>query len=180
MDRNGWIRSLISKAWARTCAWRKAGFAAISAPRRLGLSVGSWAQWCFAAPPGSANLPPVGPWDRVGEYSSWGERVRCRWSRARAGMAVCRLRMTAFGGRASVVGEAGEVCGRASGAAAGPKVQPADVLGLAHSHVGQAQGAELLCACAGAARRSTAAGAVAAAGGRSEPIWLLCGRVWTA
>eukprot|EP01047_Picozoa_sp_COSAG01_P117046 COSAG01_NODE_45716_length_406_cov_81.048860_1_plen_40_part_01 len=32
------------------------------------------------------------------------------------------------------VGEAGEVCGRASGAAAGPKVQPADVLGLAHSH----------------------------------------------
>ena len=51
----------------------------------------------------------------------------------------------------------GEVCARASGAAAGPKVQPADVLGLAHSHVDQAQSAELLCACAGVARRSTAA-----------------------
>jgi hypothetical protein len=87
------------------------------------------------APPSSVNLPPVGPWDRVGEYSSCGERVRCRWSRARAGMAVCGLRMTAFGGRASVVGEAGEVCGGASGAAAGPKVQPADGLGLAHGHV---------------------------------------------
>ena len=77
------------------------------------------------------------------------------------------------------VGEAGEVCGRASGAAAGPKVQPADVLGLAHSHVDQAQGAELLCACAGAARHSTAAEVVAAAGGGSQPIWLLCSRVWT-
>jgi len=78
------------------------------------------------------------------------------------------------------VGEAGEVCGRASGAAAGPKVQPADGLGLAHSHVGQAQGAEVLCACAGAARRSTAAGAGAAAGGGSEPMWVPCLRVWAA
>ena len=137
-------------------------------------------KWCFAAPPSSVNLPPVGPWDRVGEYSSWGERVRCRWSRARAGMAVCRLLMTAFGGRASVVGEAGEVCGRASGAAAGPKAQPVDVLGLGHGHVGQVLGAEMLCECAGAARRSTAAWVVAAAGGGSEPIWLPCGRVWTA
>ena len=62
-----------------------------------------------------------------------------------------------FGGRVSVVGEAGEVCARASGAAAGPTAQPVDVLGLAHGHVDQAQSAELLCACAGAARRSTAA-----------------------
>ena len=83
-------------------------------------------------------------------------------------------------GDASVVGEAGEVCGRASGAAAGSKVQPADVLGLAHSHVDQAQGAELLCACAGAAKWSTGAGAGAAAGGGSKPIWLPCGHVWTA
>ena len=82
--------------------------------------------------------------------------------------------------RVSVVGEAGEVCARASGAAAGPKVQPADVLGLAHSHVDQAQGAELLCACAGVARRSTAAGAGAAAGGGSEPMWVPCLRVWAA
>jgi hypothetical protein len=95
-------------------------------------------------------------------------------------MAVCRLRMTAFGGRVSVVGEAGEVCARASGAAAGPKVQPADVLGLARSHVGQAQGAELLCVCAGAARRSAVAGVVAAAGGGLGLIRLPCGRVWTA
>jgi hypothetical protein len=78
------------------------------------------------------------------------------------------------------VGEAGEVCARASGAAAGPKVQPADVLGLAHSHVGQAQGAEVLCACAGAARRSTAVGVGAAAGGGSEPMWVPCLRVWAA
>ena len=35
-------------------------------------------KWCFAAPPGSVNLPPVDPWDWMGEYSSWGERVRCR------------------------------------------------------------------------------------------------------
>ena len=88
--------------------------------------------------------------------------------------------MTAFGGRAGVVGEADEVCGRASGAAAGPKAQPVDGLGLAHGHVGHAQGAELLCACAGVAKQSTAAWVVAAAGGGSEPIWLPCGRVWTA
>ena len=143
-------------------------------------SAGSWAQMVLWAPPCQLKLGLLLSWGRVVKLSSWGGRVRCRWSRARAGMAGCRLRMTAFGGRASVVGEAGEVCGRASGAAAGPKVQPADVLGLAHSHVDQAQGAELLCACAGVARRSTAAGAVAAAGGRSEPIWLPCGRVWTA
>ena len=62
-----------------------------------------------------------------------------------------------FGGCAGVVGEAGEVCARASGAAAGPKAQPVDVLGLRHGHVDQAQSAALLCACAGAARRSTAA-----------------------
>jgi hypothetical protein len=73
-------------------------------------------------------------------------------------MAVCKLWMMAFGRRASVLGEAGEVCGRASGAAAGPKAQPVDGLGLGHGHVGQAQGAELLCACAGAAMQSTAAG----------------------
>eukprot|EP01047_Picozoa_sp_COSAG01_P017488 COSAG01_NODE_927_length_12693_cov_16.333810_12_plen_101_part_00 len=85
-----------------------------------------------------------------------------------------------FGGRRRAVGEAGEVRARASGAAAGPKAQPIDGLGLAHSHVDQAQGAELLCACASAARQSTAAGAGAATGGRSEPIWLPCGRVWTA
>ena len=81
--------------------------------------------------------------------------------------------------RVSVVGEAGEVCARASGAAAGPKVQPADGLGLGHGHVGQAQGAELLCACAGAARQSTAAGVVAAAGGGLGLIRLPCGHVWT-
>ena len=126
------------------------------------------------------QLGPCNPWGWVVKLSSCGGRVRCRWSRARAGMAVCRLQMTAFGGRVSVVGEAGEVCARASGAAAGPKVQPADVLGLAHSHVGQAQGAELLCVCAGAARRSAVAWVVAAAGGGPEPIWLSCGRVWTA
>eukprot|EP01047_Picozoa_sp_COSAG01_P012843 COSAG01_NODE_588_length_15134_cov_34.601796_1_plen_93_part_00 len=81
--------------------------------------------------------------------------------------------------RVSVVGEAGEVCARASGAAAGPKFQPADVLGLAHSHVGQTQGAEMLCQCAGVARRSTAAEVVAAAGGGLGLIRLPCGRVWT-
>ena len=63
-----------------------------------------------------------------------------------------------FGGRVSVVGEAGEVCARASGAAAGPKAQLVNVLGLRHGHVDQAQSAELLCACASAARRSAAAG----------------------
>ena len=88
--------------------------------------------------------------------------------------------MTAFGGRAGVVGEADEVCGRASGAAAGPKAQPVDGLGLAHGHVGQAQGAELLCACAGVAKQSTAAWVVAAAGGGSEPMWVPCLRVWAA
>ena len=82
-------------------------------------------------------------------------------------------------GDASVVGEAGEVCGRASGAAAGSKVQPADVLGLAHSHVDQAQGAELLCARVGVARQPTAAGAVVATVGGLGLMWLPCGRVWT-
>jgi hypothetical protein len=62
-----------------------------------------------------------------------------------------------FGGRGRAVGEAGEVRARALGVAAGPKAQPIAGLGLAHSHVDQAQGAELLCACASAARRSTAA-----------------------
>jgi hypothetical protein len=56
-----------------------------------------------------------------------------------------------FGGRVSVKGEAGEVCARASGAAAGPKAQLVNVLGLRHGHVDQAQSAELLCACAGQA-----------------------------
>jgi hypothetical protein len=69
-----------------------------------------------------------------------------------------------FGGRASVVGEAGEVCARASGVAAGSQAQPADVLGLGHGHVEQVLGAEVLCGCAGAARRSTAAGA------RGQPL----------
>jgi hypothetical protein len=38
------------------------------------------------------------------------------------------------------------------------KAQPVDVLGLRHGHVGQVLGAEVPCECAGAARRSTAAG----------------------
>ena len=49
-----------------------------------------------------------------------------------------------FGGRASVVGEAGEVCARASGVAAGSQAQPADVLGLGHGHVEQVLGAEAI------------------------------------
>jgi hypothetical protein len=163
--------------WRR---WRVVGWVTFRASTRgWGQVLAPGHKWCFAAPPSSVNLPPVGPWDRVGEYSSCGGRVRCRWSRARAGMAVCGLRMTAFGGRASVVDEAGEVCGRASGAVAGPKAQPVDGLGLGHGHVDQAQGAEMLCQCAGVARRSTAAEVVAAAGGGLGLIRLLCGRVWT-
>ena len=72
------------------------------------------------------------------------------------------------------------MCGRASGAAVGPKAQPVHVLGLGHGHVGQVLGAEVLCERAGAARRSTAVGAGAAAGGGSEPMWLPCLRVWAA
>ena len=41
---------------------------------------------------------------------------------------------------------------------AGPKAKLANGLGLRHGHVDQAQSAELLCACAGVARRSAAAG----------------------
>ena len=78
------------------------------------------------------------------------------------------------------IGEAHEVCWRASGAAIGPKAQPADGLGLGHGHVGQVIGAEMLCECAGVARWSTAAAAVASAAGGPGLMRLPCGRVWTA
>jgi hypothetical protein len=70
--------------------------------------------------------------------------------------------MMAFGGRASGACGVGRVCGRASGAAAGPKAQPVDGLGLGHGHIAQVVGAEMLCECAGVAWWYTAAGWVAA------------------
>ena len=110
--------------------------------------------------------------------SSWGEGGGCRWSRAHGRHGGLWAQEASFGGRVSRVGEAGEVCARASGVAAGLKAQPADVLGLGHGHVEQVLGAEVLCECAGAVGQSTMAPTVAAAGGESEPIWLPCFRVW--
>ena len=113
------------------------------------------------------------------ELSSWGERIRCRfhvlgpaWQSTGSGGLVWRARER--------IGEAREVCWRASRAAVGPKAQLVDGLGLGHGHVGQVIGAEMLCECAGVARWSTAAGAVATVAGGLGLMRLPCSRVWTA
>ena len=94
-------------------------------------------------------------------------------------MATQQALEACFGRRASDACGVGGVCARASGAVAGSKPQPINGLRLAHSHVDQAQGAELLCARVGVARQPTAAGAVVATMGGLGLMWLPCGRVWT-
>ena len=133
------------------------------------------------APPCQLKLGVLLSWGRGWGSVHGGERGGCRWSHSCLGRhGGLWAQHASFGGRVSSVGETGEVCARASGVAAGSKAQPADALGLGHGHVGQVLGAEVLCERAGAARRSTAVGAGAAAGGGSEPMWLPCLRVWAA